>query len=327
MKAKDTLRIISAGFVLAVCATSVSAQTESYSDVVGYTTTVVKGTSSGTGTSYFNFIPVQLAKSAAFSGQATATGTTVTLTGANLATLTSPHYLIIQSGSGAGYLSDILGNTSTTVTTSEDLSAQIGAGAKVSVIPHVLLTDVLGNGGTLIIAGGAAATADIVYLVGSDGSFKSYYYKTGLGAGWKDAGTGVAAGSVVIYPSEAILVERKASANTASIVQSGVVPSHDTKSVYTPGFNTGSSGFPTSLTLTGLTSVLTGGTAAGADQVYLVDSSTGQLKAYYYKTGLGAGWKDASTGVAASTSADIGEGFVIQRRQGTSTVLSQTKPF
>ena len=74
-------------------------------------------------------------------------------------------------------------------------------------------------------------------------------------------------------------------------------------------------------------SVLSGGTAATADQVYLVDSSTGQLKAYYYKTGLGAGWKDASSGVAANTSTDIGEGFVIQRIGSSPAVLSQPKPF
>jgi hypothetical protein len=307
--------------------TAVFAQTTSYSDVVGYTTTVIKGSSSGTSGSYFNFVPVQLSKPAVFTGQATASGTTITLAGASLASLTSPHYLIIQSGTGSGYLSDITANTSTSVTTSDDLSSQVGSGALVSVIPHVLLTDVLGTGAGLVLSGGAAGTADLVYLVGTDGSFKSYYYKTGLGAGWKDAGTGSAANSVVVYPNESILVERKASTDTAGVVQTGMVLPSDAKTVYTPGFNTASSGYPTALNLTALTSVLQGGSAATADQIYLVDPSSGSLKAFYYKTGLGAGWKDASSGVAADITEDIGSGFVVERKQGTSAVLSQTKPF
>lgn len=315
------------GLLLMSLSSFALAQTTSYSDIVGYTSTVVKGTSSGSSTSYFSFVPVQLTKPAIFTGQATASGNTVSLTGAALGTLSSPHYLIIQSGTGAGYVSDITANTSTTVTTADDLSSQIGAGSQVAVIPHVLLSEVLGTGASLIVAGGAAGTADIAYLVGSDGSFKSYYYKTGLGAGWKDAGTGSAANAVVVYPSESILVERKASADTSPVVVSGVVIPHDMKSLYTAGFNTGASGFPTSLSLSSLTTVLTGGTAATADQVYLVDSSTGQLKAYYYKTGLGAGWKDAATGVAASGSTDIGSGFVVERKQGTSAVLTQTRPY
>lgn len=302
-------------------------QTTSYSQVVGYTTTVVKGSSAGSSSSYFNFVPVQLTKASIFTGNGTASGTTVTLSGANLGSLTLPHYLVIQSGSGSGYLSDVTANTASTVTTADDLSAQIGSGAQVSVIPHVLLTDVLGTGASLAIAGGAAGTADLVYLVGSDGAFKSYYYKTGLGAGWKDASSGSAANNVVVYPSESILVERKASADTAGIVQSGIVPDHDMKAVYTQGFNTGASAYPSPLTLTAFTSVLSGGTAATADQIYLVDPSTGQLKAYYYKTGLGAGWKDASNGSAANTSADIGGGFVVDRKGASSAVLSQTKPF
>lgn len=317
------------GLVVGLPTTGFS-QTTSYSDIVGYYSTVIKGASAGSSSSFFSFVPVQVAKSPSFSGVGTATGNTVNLTGGSLGdVVTSPHYLIIKSGTGVGYVSDITAATSSSVTLADDLSGHITAGTQVAVVPHLLLTDILGTGASLAIGSGANPnTADVAYLVGADGSFKSYYYKSGLGAGWKDISTGLAANIVPVYPSESILVERRASADTAAIVLSGTVANHDMKSVYAPGFTSASSSYPTNLTLGDLTAILTGGVNANvADRVYLVDSSTGQLKGFYYKTGLGAGWKDVNTGGPADTTLNIGNGFVVERKQSTSTVLSQIKPF
>jgi len=65
-------------------------------------------------------------------------------------------------------------------------------------------------------------------------------------------------------------------------------------------------------------------TASTADNIFVVDPSTGQLKAFYYKTGVGAGWKTSSN-TAADVNTDIADGFVFLRRSATPTTLGQAK--
>ena len=308
------------------------AQTTNYSDIVGYTTTVVKGTGSSGSSQFFSFIPVQLQKDKIFQGSAIASGTSVTLTGASLtsgalnAGSTYPtHYLLLTSGSSAGLTTDVASNTTGGVTTVDDFSSYINAGASVAIVPHVKITDVLGVSGSQKIAGGSTASAaDNIYLVGSDGNLKTFYYKTGVGAGLKNSLNQDATG-LVVYPGEMILVGRKTTADTASIVQTGIVPTSDTKNVMAQGYSTVCSGAPVALKLSDLTSVTAGAsTASTADNIFVVDPSTGQLKAFYYKTGVGAGWKTSSN-TAADLNTDIADGFVYLRRSATPTTLGQAK--
>ena len=308
------------------------AQTTSYSDIVGYTTTVVKGTGSSGSSQYFSFVPIQLQKDKVFQGSASASATTVTLSGANLTsgalnTVASypTHYLLLTSGANAGLASDISSNTTSTVTTVDDLSASINAGASVAIVPHIKVTDVLGVSGSQKIAGGSTASvADNIYLVGADGNLKTFYYKTGVGAGLKTSANADATG-LVVYPGESILVGRKVTSDTAGIVQTGLVPTSDVKSVFTQGYSTAASGAPVPLKLSDLTSVAAGAsTAATADNVFVIDSANGQLKAFYYKTGVGAGWK-TSANANADVNTELSDGFVFLRRSATSTTLGQAK--
>ena len=307
-------------------------ETTSYSDIVGYTTSVVKGTGSSGSSQFFSFIPVQLQKDKVFQGSATASGTTITLSGASLtsgalnAGSTYPtHYLLLTSGANAGLSTDIVSNTTGAVTTVDDFSSYINAGASVALVPHVKITDVLGVSGSQKIAGGSTASAaDNIYLVGSDGNLKTFYYKTGVGAGLKNSLNQDATG-LVVYPGEMILVGRKTTADTASIVQTGLVPTSDTKSVLAQGYSTACSGAPIPLKLSDLTAVAAGAsTASSADNIFVIDSATGQLKAFYYKTGVGAGWK-TSANAAADVNTDIADGFVFLRRSSTPTTLGQSK--
>ena len=299
-----------------------------YSPVVGYQNLTIKGSNGGA--SVFSFVPVQLSKPPTFAGLGSANGVLVTLTGGTVGDVTAlPHYLIIQSGSGVGYVSDVVSSSSTTVTTAEDLSSYITTATSVAVVPHVLLTDVFGTAGTLVLGGGTADTADTIYLVGSDGSFKPYYYKNiGFGQGWKNASTGLTEDIVPVYPNESILVERRAAGDTQALTQVGSV-AQDSKLVYTLGFNSGASAYPSTMTLSALQSVVQGGTADTADTVYLVDSASGQLSPFYYKNvGFGQGWKDASTGSTVdATTIDIQKGFILERKQNSTAVLAQTKPY
>jgi hypothetical protein len=326
IKNMKKLNVALAIFVAAVMAGN--AQTTVTSEIVGYQNITVKGSQGGA--SFFSFVPIQLSKAPAFAGLGSANGAVVTLTGGVVGDVTAiPHYLIIKSGSGVGYVSDVVSSSSTTVTTAEDLSSYITSGTSVAVVPHVLIIDVFGAADTLVLGGGTADTADTIYLVGSDGSFKPYYYKNvGFGQGWKNASTGLTEATVPVYPNESILVERRAEGDTQVLTQVGSV-AQDSKLVYTPGFNSGASAYPSIMTLSALQSVVQGGTADTADTVYLVDSASGQLSPFYYKNvGFGQGWKDASTGLTVdATTISINGGFVLERKVNSTAVLAQTKPY
>jgi len=305
----------------------------SYSDVVGYTSFVAKGRSNAVGAAqYFSFVPAQLRKDPLFNGVATASGTSINLTGASLtsgALIPSAgyptHYLIITSGANSGVLSDIVSNTTTSVTTSDNLASSISSNTTVAIVPHTKITDILGVSGSQKIQGGSTiASADSIFVVGSDGTLKSYYYKTGVGAGLKSSSNADATG-LVVYPGESLLIGRRASADSGQLILTGSVPNHDVKTSFAQGFTTAASGVPVTLNLSNLTSVVQGGSALNnADLLYTVDPSTGQLRTFYFKTGVGSGWKTSSN-ANADASTDISSGFLLLRRSATPTWLNQAK--
>ena len=298
------------------------------SDIVGYQTSTIAG--KGAGSSFLSFVPNNLSKPAIHTGPATAGGTLVTLSGAALTGTLGPvsgvptHYLLVKSGTGAGFVSDVTAFTAGSVTTADDLSSSITAGTTVSIVPHTKLTDILGTTTGLLITGGGTVTlADNVYLVDSTGTLKAYYYKTGLGAGWKTSAGGDATATIV-YPSESIIVARKQSA-PVSVVTVGSVASEQAKIVFTQNVNSGCSAVPISIPLSSLyPTIAGGGTVSAADNVYLINPTTGALEAFYYKTGLGSGWK-TSAGATADATRDISAGYLVQRKSATAAVLTQTK--
>jgi len=307
---------------------SANSQSTVSTPIVGFNTTTIKGTGSSGQPSFASFVPVNLSKAPVLKGSATGAGTTVTLSGASITTNLNPsagypsHYLLINTGTGAGLFSDITAYTGSSVTTVDDLSTHLSTPVTVSIIPHTKLSDVLGTGAGLLIAGGESVNvADNVQLVDSIGNMKVYYYKSGIGAGWKTSSNTDATG-LVVYPNESILVYRKQTSNV-SVTQTGNIADQETKALITQNLNGVASGFPVSLTLSNLTSVLTGGSSVGgADNVLIVNPTTGKLDVVYYKTGIGAGWK-TSANANANTSQDISDGFVVKRRSSTPATLTQ----
>jgi hypothetical protein len=320
--------------ILALAATPafLHAQTTNYSDVVGYQTHVAKGRGSSGSSQFFSLIPVQLQKPAVYAGTATASGTTVTLDGASLTanslgTVGSypTHYLQITSGSDSGLTTDIVSNTTGSIVTSDNFSSRITSGVTVKVLPHVKVTDVLGSSGSQKVQAGAnISAADVIYLVNTNGAFTSFYYKTAPSSGLKNSSNQDASG-LVVYPGEVLLIGRKQIGDSADIVQTGTVQNSDAKAPLTQGYNTVASGWPTTLVLSNLTSFVTqGGNISAADNVFVVDSTTGQLRSFYYKTAPGAGWKNSSN-QNADANTDLSNGFVILRRSATPINFAQTK--
>lgn len=129
---------------------------------------------------------------------------------------------------------------------------------------------------------------------------------------------------LVVYPGEAILVGRRQSDNTAAVIVTGQLPSTNMAVPIVQGFNATGGSIPGAFTLNQLTSLVQGGSAStAADNVFLIDPTDGQMKMYYYKTGIGAGWKNAAN-VSVSSSIDLSSGFVIQRRSVTGFDIVQS---
>ena len=314
--------------ILALAAMSVNAQTTVNSPIVGYQTSTIAG--KGAGASFLSFVPNNLAKAAIFTGGGTAVGTTVTLAGASLSGSIGPvsgvptHYLLVKSGTGAGYVTDVTAFTAGSVTTADDISASIPSATTVSVVPHSKLSDILGTSTGLLITGGSTVTlADNVFLVDSTGALKTYYYKTGFGGGWKTS-AGADATPTIVYPNESIIVSRKQTA-PISVVTVGGVADEQAKIVFSQNINSACSAAPLSIPLSSLYPTIAGGsTVTRADNVYLINSTTGALETFYYKTGVGAGWK-TSAGATADATRDISQGYLVQRKSSTAAVLTQNK--
>ena len=299
-----------------------------YSDIVGYQTSTIAG--KGSGSSFLSFVPNNLSKSAIYTGSASASGTMITFPDASLTGTLGPvsgvptHYLLVKSGTGAGFVSDVTAFTAGSVTTADDLSSSITAGTTVSIVPHTKLTDILGTTTGLLITGGASVTAaDNVYLVDSTGTLKTYYYITGIGAGWKNS-SNVDATATIVYPNESIIVSRKQTA-PVSVVTLGYVVSEQAKIVFSQNVNSACSAAPIAITLGSLYPTISGGAnVSAADNVYLINPTTGALETFYYKTGIGAGWKTSSN-ATADANRDISGGYLVQRKASTAAILTQSK--
>ncbi len=221
--------------ILALAAMSANAQVTVNSPIVGYQTSTIAG--KGAGASFLSFVPNNLAKAAIFTGSGTGVGVNFQFAFASPVGAIGPvsgvptHYLLVKSGTGAGYVTDVIASTAGSVTTADDLSSILPAGTIVSIVPHTKLTDILGTTTGLLITGGSSVTAaDNVYLVDSTGTLKTYYYKTGIGAGWKNS-SNVDASATIVYPNESIVVSRKQS-TPISVVTVGSVASKQTKIVF-----------------------------------------------------------------------------------------------
>jgi hypothetical protein len=105
----------------------------------------------------------------------------------------------------------------------------------------------------------------------------------------------------------------------------GSVANEQAKIVFNQNVSSACSAAPISMPLSSLyPTIAGGGTVSAADNVYLINPATGALEAFYYKTGLGAGWKTAA-GATADATRDISAGYLVQRKSATAAVLTQAK--
>lgn len=176
---------------------------DSYSDVVGYSTSSFPAGTSGHG--------VGFVKPAVYTGTATKlSGTSISasgLTAANgsLAPVNGlpTHYVEITSGVNEGLNADVLSNTGSTVVLDADLS-NLGSTESVVIRPHVKASDVFAGNTSL------GDFSDTILVFNSDGSTLSLLRDSTSSTGWIDPNT-FAAADLVIYPGQGFLLNSSAS--------------------------------------------------------------------------------------------------------------------
>lgn len=178
---------------------TISAQTTSYSDVVGYEKKSFVAGTTGHG--------VGLVQAAKYQGQATSVSSaSLTVTSApftvgafNPVDGLPSHYIQITSGTQTGLVVDILSNTTSVITVETGDLASVTGTPSFVVRPHVKVSTLF-NGNTDL-----GDYSDTVTLYNSDGSSTTLLRDSAQTTGWLDSTT-FAASDAVIYPGQGFLL-------------------------------------------------------------------------------------------------------------------------
>ena len=328
-------------------------------DPVGFVNTSIIGTN-GTSSSALTFVGLSTTQPVAFQstissyvgGTRMLTPTSGTFTLDQFNGANGAFFVEITSGTGAGLLSDITATSTTSITTADDLSAQLSGGESFKIRKHWTLLSVFGpnaNTSNVVILGtGSASTADeVLFYDRTSQQYITYYYKVGGvfgGDGWRSTtGPNPLATDVsgtVLRITDGLIVRRKLSA-AVTLSLPGAVKLGATQRSVTPGLNIDGDLYASGTTLanSGLydpakpATSLQGGSASTADQVLLYDGT--QYITYYYKVGGvfgGDGWRSTSgpnplaTDVS-NTSLPAGQAIIIRRLASLAFVWTAPQPF
>ena len=220
MKMKATWLLLGATFLIQWEA---SAQNVSYSEVVGYERKAFV-----TGTTGHGFGLVLASKfdgvASSVSGSSISVASSSFTAGSFAPAAGRPtHYLQITSGSRAGLVVDVLGNTATTITVGAgDLSSVTGTPTFV-VRPHMTVASLF-KGNTDL-----GDYSDTVTLFNSDGTTTTLLRDSSTTTGWLDAGS-FSESDAIIYPGQAFLLS---TAGGGTFTNTGVVnPSRTIVPIY-----------------------------------------------------------------------------------------------
>jgi len=177
------------------------AQTQTFSDPVGFITLTAVGTN-GLGSPAYSFLGLGMTRIPALRGVVgTVAGTQVpldsTLTlGQYNSTSNGPlYYIELTSGTSSGFTDDIVSNDAANVYTATDDSSVISTGNAFKIFPHWTLGSLFGTNDSAGLKQGGATTADQILIQDpATPLLATFYYnnvsnKT-LTPGWRAAGAG-----------------------------------------------------------------------------------------------------------------------------------------
>lgn len=296
----------------------------------------------------FNLISRPFVNSAEFQGQVVSvSGTDVEISDAS--GLSGLLYLEVGSGTLEGAMTNIVSISSNTLTTGDDLSADLSIGDTVVVRKLETIDSFFGSDnsyGLKTSATGdlAADEPDILYVLDPETQQTTrHFYSSFPGfEGWYNAVSFAASGDTVLYPESgvAVLVEGP----DVDVIHYGAVKSGAFDVAVFSGFNLmsvlnpissdstdesrsltlGNSGLYTGNSSTGVTPSPDGDPSV-ADQIYILNPDTQVTRRYFYVTFPGSeGWYDAVSFAAAdSVRLDAGSAFYLKRSSGGAFNWSQ----
>lgn len=303
---------------LAAGLSSALAQT-AVTDPVGYITVNVAAKASGAAISA---IAPTLVNKVEFAGTITAiSATEITVSGTPFtASAFAPvggkakYYVEITSGAGEGAWTNIGGNTTSGLTTVDDMTPFAAVGATIKVRAHTTVAQFFGASNTAgLLSGADAGLADEVFFVdASSNQTTGVFYD---GTGWFDADFNDAAG-FPIEPQQGLLVKHK-NATAVNFVHVGHVKTGKTMLSIYNGLNVTAIPQATGVTL-GASNLFTGNAGTGlasgpdagvADEVFVY--SGGNAVSYFND---GTGWFDGDFNNASTVVLKEGTAAVIKRK-------------
>lgn len=301
-------------------------QAVQYSPIFGYEKVTLQGTGSGSGDNFVGpgFVEEEEFRGTLVAGTPTAnllsaTGVDWTANRFDTHASANSHYVEVVASSNPnviGLYTDIVSHTATTLTTADNLSAQLTGGETISIRRHRTVASTFGAANESGLGQGSSATSDSVSVMtaGTNASFSSYYYRFGAGLGgdgWRSSSNPFNDESNrPLRLGEGLLVQRR-QASSLDIVLQGFVHEGPLRIPLKTGYNlidpvapmTDQIGSGAKFTLggtasstvipSGLQGTLSQGTATEADIVNLFDGLQGFNSYYLRGTGLigGSGWR------------------------------------
>lgn len=308
-------------------------------DPVGYITLTVNGTG-GVGSSAVSVLGAPIESVVSATGTITdVSGNTITSASSGwvVSDFANTHYVRITSGTNSGIITTITANTSTTLTTSEDISSLVANGNTLEIRGYTTLAGIFGGANEAGLGSGADFGAADEVLIFNGTNFDIFYYQEGAafgGDGWRSSTNKfVDASATPVPPGLSIVVKRKAT-DPIDIVLSGSLLNSDTFIPVENGVNWMSGAHPIDYSLSGYFGANGGSLQKGADfssaDEILVPKIGGGFDIYYYQEGAafgGDGFRSSTNkfvDVSTTTIASVGSGFVLKRKGSEYNQLDDT---
>ncbi|MEM7313502.1 MAG: hypothetical protein AAF497_10155, partial [Planctomycetota bacterium] len=326
-----SLMIGAGALAFAGIASAQDVPTAAFTKPVGYHTEEIKPG--------FNVVGVNLVGAPLVSSAITgAAGATLSYSQVDLGAAIGDGDYTIEFDNGAW--SPIASADGNDVTTTNDISASVAAGASYTIRKVKTVEELFGSvDDTGLTVGADATSSDIVWVPDGAGGFTKLYPTTGDGffltAGWRDvAGADADNAAFPIHFTKGLLVERVGEGNV-DVVFTGHVKTTPTTVDVSDAFTYLSRIYPSGSTFanSGLyqedgSGVRDGASADEAENIWL-PGEPGAFAKYYYTKGDGffltESWKDVALGDANQNDTELTSAYIIERK-GDAYSMTVTPP-
>jgi uncharacterized protein (TIGR02597 family) len=251
-------------------------------------------------------------------------------------------FIEITSGPNAGFMDDIVSNSTSAVFTLGDSSSLISSGQTYKIYPHWTLNTAFGPPSQSGLYGSnSAVNADnvIVWDPFKQQPVTYWYRSTGATPGWRDSASPVIdRGNNALYVEQGIVIQRKVAGDATNRLVGAVKLGQTWNAAVGGGYTYLGVPYASNYTLSNallytgnqLTGVYGSNSAVNADNVIIWDPTTQQPMTYWYRsTGATPGWRDSSSPVIdrGTNQLPFGAVMVIQRKIATNMNYVMPAPY